>query len=373
VTEDVRLAQARMLLAVKRWPDAGRVLADVLAEHPESTAAWCLLALCHAGSRLLYDALNAAQHAVACDPTDEWALRVLAYRLRALDRTDEAIEAARRAMALAPDEWRTHTAYAEMLADRPTPANQVSARAAIDRASELAPNQVTVHLVDGNIASGSGDYARSQRAWRRALEIDPTNDAALHNVALDDLDRGRHVAAMRGFGSAAALAPDDDDHPEHVGLAADAVLWRLARRCALIAVAFGVAMAPDTAAYIWRGPIATITLLAMAVVGFRTVRRLPAGARRVLVGRRDREDTKTALGVIAIQPAFVAVIGYAPWLLDTATTTSAQLLVLVAFLLVAVSWFAAAASILSERRRPGVVRLRRLLRHRRGRQVHDGE
>lgn len=372
MTEDVRLAHARMLLEVKRWPDAGRVLAEVLAEHPESTAAWCLLALSHAGSRLLYDALNAAQHAVACDPNDEWALRVLAYRLRALDRTDEAIEAARRAVALAPDEWRAHTAYAEMLTDRPTPANQASARAAIDRALELAPNEVNVHLLDGNIASGSGDYARSQRAWRRALEIDPTNDAALHNVALDDLDRGRHVAAMRGFGSAAALAPDDDDHPEHVGLAVDAALWRLARRCALIAVAFGVAMAPDTAAYVWRGPIAITTLLAMAVIGFRTLRKLPPGARRVMVGRRDREDTKIALGVIAIQAAFVALIGYGQALFAV-TSTRVQLAVLSALLLVAVSWFAAAASILSERRRPGVVRLRRLLRHRRGRQAHDGE
>lgn len=79
--------------------------------------------------------------------------------------------------------------------------------------------------------------------------------------------------------------------------------------------------------------------------------------------RREREDTKNALGVIAIQPAFVAATGYALRLFAV-TTTQARFLVLVMLLLVAASWFAAAASILLEQRRPGVARLIRLLRHR---------
>jgi tetratricopeptide (TPR) repeat protein len=369
MTEDARLARARALVDLQRWPAATRLLRGVVAEQPESAEAWCLLALSYGGAKRQREALAAAQRAVSCGPDDEWAHRVLSSRLHGLGRHPEAIAAARRAVTLAPGEWRAYIAYAQALVGSPTPENLGAARASVDRALQIAPQEATVHLVDGNVADASGDFQRSQQAWRTALALDPTNSGALHNTALDDMQRGRSDAAIRGFAGAAALDPDDDGHPEHVGLAVDSVLWRLGRRYALIAVVYLAVLGPQTPIYGWRWQVTTAALAAMAVIAWRTLRRLPPAIRRVILRRRKNEDTGTALWVVAVQVAVVAVPGYLPSVLSP-TTTSSQGLLAVAVFSVLASWFAAAASILSERRRPWVARFRRLLL-RRDRRARD--
>lgn len=360
MTEDPRLARARALVDLQRWPAATRLLRGVVAEQPESTEAWCLLALAYGGAKRQREALAAAERAVSSGPDDEWAHRVLSSRLHGLGRHPEAIAAARRAVTLAPGEWRAHIAYAQALIGSPTPEHLSTARASVDRALQLAPQEATVHLVDGNVADACGDFRRSQQAWRNALALDPTNSDALHNTALDDMQRGRTDAAIRGFAGAAALDPEDEDHPEHVGLAVDGVLWRLGRRYALIAVAYIAVMGPQTPVYAWRWQLATAALAAMAAIAWWTLRRLPPAIRRMVVSRRKNDDTGTALWVIGVQVAVVAVPGYVPAVLSP-TTTSSQGLLAVAMFSVLASWFAAAASILSERRRPWVARLWRIL------------
>ncbi len=358
--EDPRLARARALVDLHRWPAATRLLRGVVAEQPESAEAWCLLALSYAGAKRQREALAAAERAVSCGPDDEWAHRVLSSRLHGLGRHPEAIAAAQRAVTLAPGEWRAHIAYAQALVGSPTPENLGTARASADRALQLAPQEATVHLVDGNVADACGDFQRSQQAWRNALALDPTNSDALHNTALDAMQRGRSDAAIRGFAGAAALDPEDDDHPEHVGLAVDGVLWRLGRRYVLIALAYLVVLSP---LYAWHWQVATATLAAMALIAWRTLRRLPRAILRLVISRRKNDDTGTALWVIGVQIAIVAVTGYVPAVLSPTTTSSRGLLTVAVFSVLA-SWFAAAASILSERRRPWVARLWRILRRR---------
>lgn len=362
MTEDVQLARASALIEIGRWAEAERLLSQVLARQPGSAEVWCLLALSRGGAGRVQDALKAAREAVRCDPDDEWALRVLATQLRAAGHTAEAIEVAARAVAAAPDEWRAHITQAQALIDRPNPETLSAARAAVDRALELAPEEASVHLVDGNVADASGDYRRSRRAWRKALELDPADHAAVHNNALDELQRGRPLAAIRGFADAAALAPEDRDHPEYAGLAVDAVLWRLARRYVLIAVATGVVLLHPTV-YGWRHLLCAAALLGMVGVTAFTLWRLPPWARLAILRRRHLEGTSTALFVIAIQPAFVAVIGYGEPLLDRLTESwRGWLLVLTSIVTLALTWLSAAISSLTSRRRPTIEILIRLLR-----------
>src|SRR4030095_5229336 len=49
------------------------------------------------------------------------------------------------------------------------------ARARVDAALAKQPNSVALHLLAGRVAAQVKDYAASERAFRRALELDPNN------------------------------------------------------------------------------------------------------------------------------------------------------------------------------------------------------
>ncbi|HWB36982.1 MAG TPA: tetratricopeptide repeat protein, partial [Rugosimonospora sp.] len=58
--DDTRLAAARALLAVDRTDAALAEVHRVLAERPDDTDAWCVLAMCHRRGGDIPNALQAA-------------------------------------------------------------------------------------------------------------------------------------------------------------------------------------------------------------------------------------------------------------------------------------------------------------------------
>lgn len=152
-----------------------RSLAELRAaaeQAPEDAAAHLAL-----GSYLLElgrpaEARPHLERATQLDPQNVDALRRWGQALAALGREDKAIDVFRRALALQPDDWTTHTNLSSLLAGR----DPDSALAHARRAYELQPNDLRTH----------------------------TNLAELHAL------RGETATALEILRSAAArLAPDD--------------------------------------------------------------------------------------------------------------------------------------------------------------------
>ncbi len=66
------------MLDLGRYDEAGRLLAQVVAEEPENGRAWCLLARAHLGAGRYADAVETAITAINAEPLRESAQRVLA-------------------------------------------------------------------------------------------------------------------------------------------------------------------------------------------------------------------------------------------------------------------------------------------------------
>ncbi|MBP5858692.1 PA2778 family cysteine peptidase [Marivibrio halodurans] len=80
-----------------------------------------------------------------------------------------------------------------------------AARTAYRTAAETWPDAAEPALALGNLAYGSGDLAAAERAFEEAAARDPTNDAALNNLAYTRLKRGDLAGAESAVERAIAL------------------------------------------------------------------------------------------------------------------------------------------------------------------------
>jgi Flp pilus assembly protein TadD len=184
------LAQGRILVEVGRHSQARVRLQRAVAKDPESSEAWCLLALCHSALSRPGDMLAAAERAVATEPDNEWGHRLRSYALTRLARHEDAVATAREAVRLAPHSWKTHAQLARAL----EAVGLAECLGAARKAVELGPDEPEAHYVLGRVAMGVlfvGDLA--ERSFRRALELDPGHARARESLAA--LARGE-VAAV---------------------------------------------------------------------------------------------------------------------------------------------------------------------------------
>lgn len=138
-----------------------------------------------------------AQRALSLSPDNEWAWRVLALALSDAGRFDDARDAAARATALAPDNWRAHLQAAAV--DVKAQTVTFETQAAATRAVQLAPNEPLTHLTLGNVALAKGYLNAAEDAYRRALALDPQLESARNNLAVVSLRQGSLGEAAAGF------------------------------------------------------------------------------------------------------------------------------------------------------------------------------
>ncbi|WP_327030755.1 hypothetical protein OG989_14235 [Micromonospora sp. NBC_01740] len=316
-TRDGRVMRARMLLEVGRWPDAFHELSRVLRECPDDVEAGCLLARCYDLAGDPPGTVAATGRVLAVAPGHEWALRQRAMALVAMRRRREALLCARAAVAAAPHEWRTHATLTEVLLHQPGVRALVFARDAADTVLRLAPDEADAHVVDAQVCLRAGELTLARRACVRALELDPQNQAALHDLAVVDLRRERLGRAGRGFSAALALAPGDRTTGTAHGQGARAVLWRLYDVLAAATVGHLVVFALVAGTLgPWRRPLAlgaAVLLLAAFALLFRWVWRAQPLAVRLKV-RADRRQPAVLLWAAAVVAAAVASVlsGYRP-------------------------------------------------------------
>ncbi|GAA4691650.1 tetratricopeptide repeat protein [Nocardioides nanhaiensis] len=287
---DPRLQRVGDLLELRRHAEARAVLQPLLAERPDDPGLHGLLAQALLGEGDHAGALAAANRVVALAPDDEWGHRIAAVTLDRMGQHLEATHAAAEAVRRAPLSWQTHKVYAQVAIDARSMGRD--ARAAAQRAVQLAPTEADAHFVMGLVAHRLSDDQTAVAAYRRALQIDPQHATALHNLTM--LESGLRLGrSAQGLGAALRLAPDDELMRGNV----DVLAARFVRRlyfAALLAFVVGLAVAlaggPDG------GPTLLSVLVAAALVlgggGYTLAlaRSIPVGIRRYVSGRllRDR-------------------------------------------------------------------------------------
>lgn len=265
------------LLALGRPDEALAALRPVLAQHPDEADLLCLAAQAH----LVRDddevALGLAGRAAALDPDGEWPHRLRSIALRALGRPQEAAEAAYRCVQLRPFHYLPHLQYARCLAMLPGGLEQAWAEG--NRAVQLAPQEPEVHLLMAQLAhptTGTGpDGLRvAEAALRRTLELDPTNAAALNDLARIQLRRRRSLRAIAGFSDALTADPHNEVALHNVAVVLTGWL-RPAHWITLAALYVSLLLFGAPGETVVRAAVALVVLLVLAAVLLRLRRAVP--------------------------------------------------------------------------------------------------
>ena len=154
-------------------------------------------------------ATQAARRAVALAPDWPVALSELALALTRQDKSDEAMQHARKAMALAPrDPMVIQRALA--VAEQTAAATDEAMQWALT-GLELQPNDLRYHLVLGDHLARKKEYASALAHFEKVLAAEPQNVTALRGALTCTLDMKDSVAAQSLADQLLALEPEDEN------------------------------------------------------------------------------------------------------------------------------------------------------------------
>ena len=316
MTEVARdLAQAKVLLDLRRFDEAASLLARVVAAEPQDSRAWCLLAAAYLGAGRYEEAAAAASRAIILAPSDEMPYRLASMAQRHLGQITAAVSSAIQACKLAPDEWRAYVclAQAELAtmgflarAELPKEAYFNAAELAAATAVRLAPHEPDVHFTAGQVSYARRKWKAARAHRERALALDPAHSGALNELGRISLRRGGNLPAARHFTQAARSAPGvsaygrNAEIPVRRVLALTAVAIYLATWALIIALVILVSRWPAVLGY----------ALAIALVaGYGAVQlwRMPPETRLLLRTRRMGLALGVLYGAVLIEVITAAV------------------------------------------------------------------
>jgi tetratricopeptide (TPR) repeat protein len=328
----VRVRRARALMDLDRHAQARPLLAEALAEDPADADAWCALSRCCHGLDDYPGALDAAMRALGVAPDQALGWRMHALALIGLKRHAEARTSALEAVRLEPWFWYGHLLVAQVeISDTGPGFNAVIAREAAQRTLQLAPQRPASHYIAGCVAERLDLVPQAEASYREALRIDPEHLGARNNLARLDMNRGNHRSAAEGFAAVAAADRGTGVGTHNLTVVATQLISR-ARWVsvgALLLTDFGIVSTNSGL-----GPHARIGLLVLLVVGwgawvFWAARQLPSRLRMPLLRtvRGSLQVRLSFLGVAAFTLAALALLLVPP--LDT----HLNLVVIAAFVL----------------------------------------
>jgi tetratricopeptide (TPR) repeat protein len=202
-TDDGYVRRAELLADLGRYDDAVTELGFAISLDPRDPIALSLLACVHLAADRPADALAAADAAVAAAPR---AIRPLVQRGMALvdlRRFGEAADIAYEILGISPDDAHAQLSAAAILGEA---RNGQRALDAAWRAVTLAPEESQAHLVLGVVAARLGLYGVAERAYREALRLDPALEDAHHHVGVARLDQRRYAETLGRLAEAADVA-----------------------------------------------------------------------------------------------------------------------------------------------------------------------
>jgi tetratricopeptide (TPR) repeat protein len=317
------LDRARALCDLGRPADAITVIAAVLGRSGDNLGAWLVLAR----ARLMLgddqQALRAATTAVGLAPDDPRPHALASMALSHLGRHPDAVAAAERAVTCAPDDPVWHHRLAQtLLAGKIWPRDALRAAA---QAIRLAPDHGPFYVTYGTAAAACRRRRDARRSLLTALELDPLNVAARHELArLTAAGRGAYVVnlaeAVTGFAAALRLDPQHQVSRHALDQIMRVFLIRTAYT---VCFAAGVAL---TVAQHGRPGIArcgaVTAVLLPSLVAYRFVHRLSPDLRRYLRTVATAPDHRTAALVegFALMALLWATCVPTRWLASVLTT-----------------------------------------------------
>jgi Flp pilus assembly protein TadD len=161
---------------------AAALLETVLAEDPETAAGWILMARIRLVLDQVEPALEAAGRAITLAPEDPRPLATASRALTLLGRHDEAVTMAYRAVIVEPKNplWHDRVAWALLAADRQIADAEQAARTAIG----LAPDEAHYHFTHGVALDALGHADQARQALLTSLRLEPENPVAQHRLAV---------------------------------------------------------------------------------------------------------------------------------------------------------------------------------------------
>jgi tetratricopeptide (TPR) repeat protein len=161
---------------------AAALLDNVLKLDPDSAAGWILMARI----RLVLDqvdlALDAAAKAIELAPEDPRPLATASRALTLKGRHEEAVTMAYRAVIVEPKNplWQDRVAWALLAADRQLADAEQAARTAIG----LDPNEAHYYFTHGVTLDALGHADQARQALLISLRLEPDNPVAQHRLAV---------------------------------------------------------------------------------------------------------------------------------------------------------------------------------------------
>jgi tetratricopeptide (TPR) repeat protein len=174
---EAHLAAGQALVNMKQFAAAQRHIEKVIAARPNMSFAFRLASIASQNLHKANEAEEYIQRAIELSPMDAmnwYQLALMRYRQGALQSAENH---ARRALALQPDSADTINLIA--ICQRGNPETQYNQYL---KALELDPENAVVHGNIGVYHLGKKDYVRAEACFRRALQLDPTNQVAQRNL-----------------------------------------------------------------------------------------------------------------------------------------------------------------------------------------------
>ena len=170
---------------------AADLLEKVLAGDPGSAAGWILMARIRLVLDQVEAGLNAAARAIELAPEDPRPLATASRALTLMGRHEEAVTMAYRAVIVDPKNplWHDRVAWALLAADRQIADAEQAARTAIG----LDPNEAHYYFTHGVALDALGHADQARQALLISLRLEPENPVAQHRLAV--LNGESHRAA----------------------------------------------------------------------------------------------------------------------------------------------------------------------------------
>lgn len=288
-----RRARAERLIELGRPDQALAELERVLVADPADADALCLAAQAQLARGDAERAEELSRTALEVEPGGNWPLRLLALSLARLRRLTEAYDAAQAAVNAGPDVWQSHYTLAAVASAAPG-LSYVALQAA-NRAVELAPLNPDTHAIRGRVAIDR-DRALAEASLREALRLDPGHADAINDLGRLRLRRRDTLGAAAQFGH--ALKTDVRFHAagENIEIAFRSAL-SIFTNCAVVML-MGLALVPDT----WPGAAIWVTSAAAAVTALLAVGWLLRGLRHM-----PRTEALRYIGFVRLRDRRVAV------------------------------------------------------------------
>ena len=175
------MERAAALSDLGRSSEAISRLQMLLADDPDDLDVLALLAQAQFDGGDPDGALITAESAISIAPEAAWPHHAASVACRRRGLRPEAIAHAEEAVRLDPDNpWSFMTLARARLSGK---ADVAGASRAATEALELAPDEPEAHLVSGIVSVAGGEMVAAATAFRKVLQLDPTNSAARDELA----------------------------------------------------------------------------------------------------------------------------------------------------------------------------------------------